>query len=80
MGLFGIFSSSTKTKSDYAREIANAEQELGNYKQSLVIAKSNEKKFPGSNAQSIVNLKYRIEQKKAYIASLKAQMKAAPKG
>ena len=72
--------SSSKTKSDYAREIAIAEQEMGDYKQSLVIAKNNEKNFPGSNAQNIVNLKYRIEQKKAYIASLKAQMKAAPKG
>ena len=80
MGLFGIFSSSTKTKSYYASKIADEERFLGQLKSSLECAKLNEKNFPVTNKCAIASIKSRIEQTKAHIASLKAEMKAAPKG
>lgn len=78
MGLF--FSSGSKPKSWYASKIADEERFLGSEKRALEIAKLNEKNFPGTNKCAIANIKCSIEKTKARIASLKAEMKAAPKG
>lgn len=63
-------SSSTKTKSWYAKKIAQEERNLAGLRSSLAVTKDD---------YSRRRYKYDIEEKKGYIASLKAEMKAAPK-
>ena len=72
MGLFGFETS--KTKSYYAKKIAEEERNLAQLKMTLAAVKGN-----GGTSMQIASEKMRIEQKKGYIASLKAEMKAAPK-
>ena len=72
MGLFGF---GTKTKSYYANKIAQEERNLAELKRCLVVQKS----YGKSGESGVVSYKMKIEQKKGYIASLKAEMKAAPK-
>ena len=71
MGLFGFGTS--KTKSYYANKIAQEERTLAEMKKSLIAVKSYGK------YGNVEPYKMRIEQQKGYIASLKAEMKAAPK-
>ena len=73
MGLFGF--GTRKTKSYYAKQIAQEESNLANLKQCLVAQKS----YGKSGEAGVVSYKMKIEQKKGYIAFLKAEMKAAPK-
>lgn len=76
MGLFGLFGFGTrKTKSYYAKQIAQEERNLAELKRGLVAQKS----WGKLGATGVVSYKMQIEQKKGYIASLKAEMKAAPK-
>lgn len=67
MGLFGF---GTKTKSYYANKIAQEERILARWKADLATKKDD---------YSRRNLKATIERQKGLIASLKAEMKAAPK-
>ena len=68
MGLFGF--GTPKTKADYAKRIAQEERILASWKASLALKKDD---------YSRRNLKASIERQKGLIASLKADMKAAPK-
>lgn len=65
--------STSKTKSYYANKIAQEERTLAEMKKSLIAVKSYGK------YGNVEPYKMRIEQQKGYIASLKAEMKAAPK-
>ena len=67
-------SSSKKTKSYYANKIAEEERYLAHLKMVLAATKGN-----GGSSHGVVGAKMRVEQQKGYIASLKAEMKAAPK-
>ena len=67
--------SSSKTKSYYANKIAQEERTLAELKRCLVAQKS----YGKSGESGVVSYKMKIEQQKGYIASLKAEMKAAPK-
>ena len=64
-------SSSAKTKSYYANKIAQEERILASWKAALATKKDD---------YSRRELKALIERQKGLIASLKAEMKAAPKG
>ena len=75
MGLFGIFSSSTKTKSYYAERIAQEQRNLAQLKITLEAMKGNR-----STTSQIAAQKMKIEQQKGFINTLKAEMKVAPKG
>ena len=73
------FFSSNRTKSYYAKQIAIEQSNLAQLKAGLVALKANHGGI-FNNTTAIASQKFRIEQKKGYIASLKAEMKAAPKG
>ena len=66
--------STSKTKSYYANKIAEEERYLAHLKMVLAATKGN-----GGSSHGVVGAKMRVEQQKGYIASLKAEMKAAPK-
>lgn len=76
MGLFDLLvgSSTPKTKSYYAKEIASATEHLSTLQSFLTSAKIMK------NKHQIELQKGAIAQQKAKIAALKAKMAAAPKG
>lgn len=77
MGLFGIFSSSTKTKSEWDREILRLTEQLASYKADYARAKPNLK--PGMSYNHDWH-KSRIEYTKGELAKAKLMRKNAPKG
>jgi uncharacterized small protein (DUF1192 family) len=76
MGLFGFFGS-TKTKADIDREIASLQGDVERLKASYAVAKERQKWKNGVNYNP-QQYPPMIAEKKAKIASLKAQRKNAP--
>ncbi len=76
MGLFGFFGS--RTKADIDREIASLQGDVERLKASYALAKARKGKISGvnTNPEQYPPL---IAQRKAQIASLKAERKTAPK-
>ena len=77
MGLFGIFSSSTKTKSEWDREILRLTEQLASYKADYARAKPYLKQGLSHNHAWH---KGRIEYTKGELAKAKLMRKNAPKG
>ena len=73
MGLFGIFSSSTKTKSDWDREIQSLNRTIAHWQSELARAQAKKDKvFAGMCKQHIARYK-------AELANAKINRKNAPK-
>lgn len=79
MGLFGIFSSSTKTKSEWDREILRLTKKLEEDKLSLQYSKRINKGKP-NYAYLISHPERRVAETKMALAEAKMRRKEAPKG
>ena len=74
MGLFGIFSSSTKTKSEWDNDIQGLNRTIAHWQSELARAQANK------NKSFAAECKMHIANYKAELANAKIKRKNAPKG